>query len=142
MQMRHGFAGMRPVVENQPEPGFGDPELARDFSSLEQQMAENLVILRFGLRDADDRLLWDNQHMLGRLGIDVAKSQDQIVFINDRGRDFTGDDFLEKSFAHGGSKLRRSGQKINRFTQHLGRADYQRQRQGHQQVLSYCGPGC
>ena len=116
MQMRHGFASVRPIVEDQSEPGFGDPELASHLSRFEQQVPEDLVILRFRFSDASNRLLRDNQHMLGRLGIDVAKGEDQIVFVHDCGRDLAGDDFFEKGFAHAAGNLRWSGQKINRFT--------------------------
>jgi len=116
MQMRHGLARMRAIVENQPEPGFGDPELTSNFSGLQQQVPEYLVVLGFRVRNAGDRLLRDDQHMLRRLGIDITKSQNQVVFVYDVGRDLAGDDSLEKCFAHGCRKLQRSRQKINRFT--------------------------
>ena len=40
------------------------------------------------------------KRMRRRLRIDVAESEHQIVFINDLGRDFAGDDFFKKGLAH------------------------------------------
>jgi hypothetical protein len=38
--------------------------------------------------------------MSGRLRIDVADGENQIVFINNRRRNLARDDFIEKRFAH------------------------------------------
>ena len=101
MQMRHCFAGVWAIVEHQPEAGLGQPQFISYFCGLEQEMTEDLMILGTGLGNARDGLLRDDQHMGRGLGFDILKSQDQVVFVNDRGGNLTRDDFLEKSFAHG-----------------------------------------
>ena len=63
-------------------------------------MPEDLLVFGFGLRDARDRLSGDDQHMHRRLWPDVPKGHHQVVFIDDRARDFARDDLLEQRLAH------------------------------------------
>src|SRR4051794_24137507 len=63
-------------------------------------MSEHFVIFGRGLCDSRDWLFGDDQHMRGRLGFDIAKCQHEVVFINDCRRDFAGNNFFEKRFAH------------------------------------------
>ena len=101
MQMRHSFAGIRAVIEDEPKTVLREAELIRDFTGLEHEMAENLVILRRRFGNARDRFLRDQQHMRRGLWLDVAKGDDEIVLINDLRRDFTCDDFFKQGFVHG-----------------------------------------
>lgn len=63
-------------------------------------MPEHLVVFRSGFGDARDRFLRNDQGMRGRLWLDVAKREHQIVLVNNHGGNFAGDDFFKKSFAH------------------------------------------
>ena len=63
-------------------------------------MAEQLLILRPGLGKPRDVFLGDDQDVNGRFGIDVAERQHRLVLIDNVGRDFARDDFLENILAH------------------------------------------
>lgn len=99
VQMRHGFASVRAVVDHQPVAAF-QIQFLRNLGGFEQQMAEQLVVVRRGLGDARHALFRENQNMHRRLRGDVADGEDQIVLINDVRRDFARGDFLEKGFVH------------------------------------------
>ena len=58
------------------------------------------MVLRRRLGDARDGLSRDKQGVCRRLGFDVAKSHDQVVFVNDVGRNLASDDFFKDGFAH------------------------------------------
>jgi len=100
MQVRHGLPRVRAIVEDQPIAVSLEAEFLGDFGGLEQKVAEDLVIRGSGFGDARDRFLRNDQHVRRCLRFDIAESDDQIVLIDNRGRDFPGDDFLEQSFAH------------------------------------------
>ena len=100
MQMRHSFAGVRTVVENQPKTTLFEAEFVCHLTRLEHQVAEDLVIARSCLGDAGNGFLGNQQYVRGRLRFDVAKGDDEIVFVNNLRGDFARDDFLEQGLAH------------------------------------------
>ena len=100
MQMRHGFAGVRAVVEHEPIAAFLQPGLFGDFCSFKQEMAEDLMIFRPGFAKPRNRLFGNDENMLRRLGFDILKSDYLIVFVHDHSGNFAGNDFLEQGFAH------------------------------------------
>ncbi len=55
VQVRHGFAAVRAVVDDEPVAAF-QIQLLRHFGGLEQNVAEQLVVVRRGLGDARHRL--------------------------------------------------------------------------------------
>lgn len=101
MQVGDGFAGIWPVIEDEAEAGGGEAELVGDLGGFEEEVAEELLVCGRGVGEARDGLFGDDQYVGRGLGLDVAKGQEEVVFINDGGRDFTGDDFFEEGFAHG-----------------------------------------
>ena len=58
--MRHRFAGIRAIIDDQSVAAFLDPQLVGQFGGFQQQMSQNLVVLRFGLGDSGDRTLRDD----------------------------------------------------------------------------------
>lgn len=100
MQVRHGFACVRAVVEDEAIATLVEAEFVGDFRGFEQQVAENLMVFRCGFGDAWDGFLWNDKHVRWRLRFDVAEREHEVVFIDNRGRNFAGGDFLEKGFAH------------------------------------------
>ena len=66
MQVRHRFPGMRPIVEDQPESGLVHAQLLRDLGGLEQQMAQDLVILWFRFGDARNHSFRNDEDMYRR----------------------------------------------------------------------------
>ena len=100
MQVRHGFAGVGTVVEDETVAAFFQAEFLRDFGGFEQQMAEGLMIFGAGFGEARTWFLGNDQNVRRRLRLDVAEGDDQVVFEDDVRRDFAGDDFFKQSFAH------------------------------------------
>ena len=101
MQMRHGFAGVGAVVEDEAIAAGFQAKFFRDLRSFEQQMAEDLMVFRFRFAEARDRLFGDQENVRRCLRVDVAEGDDLVVFIDNVRRDFAGDDFFKKCFAHG-----------------------------------------
>ncbi len=101
MQVGDGFTCVRPIIEDQPEAGLAEPELARYFAGLEQQMPEDLVVLGFGIRDARNGSFRNHQHMHGCLRLDIAEGKHLVVLIDNRRWNFPGDNLLEQGLAHG-----------------------------------------
>ena len=95
MQVWHAFAGVRAVVENEPETFFVQPKFARDFTRFQEQMAQHLMILRLGLGNSRDWFLGDDEYVRGCLRVDVIEGQYQVVLIDDVCWNFSSDDFFE-----------------------------------------------
>ena len=102
VQMRDGFTGVGAIVDDEAIAGVRDAKRFGDFASLEQQMAEHFVVFGLGVGDARNGLAWANQDVSRRASLDVAKGKNEIVFIDDLGRDFASGDFLEESLTHTG----------------------------------------
>ena len=95
MQVGHRLARGGTVVENEPETGLADPKVLCHLSGFEQQMAKDFVIFRRSLGDTGNRFLGNNQDMGRRLRLSISKSQHQLVFIDNRGRDLSRNDLFE-----------------------------------------------
>ena len=95
--MRDAFAGVFSVVDGQAKSVFVQAKVACNIFGLQEQMAEHLTIIRFGLGDAGDRLFGNHQHVHGGLRVNVVKGEDEVVFVDNVGGDFAGDDFLKES---------------------------------------------
>jgi hypothetical protein len=100
MEVRHRFAGIGSIVEHEPESILSETERASDFAGFKHEMPQNLMILRRRFRNPRDRLLRNDQDVRWGLGFDVAKSNHQLVFVNDRRRNFAGDDLLKQGLTH------------------------------------------
>ena len=100
MQVGHSFAGVGSVVEHKSEAILIEAKLFGDLGGLEQQMSENLVVGGLSFGDARDGLFRDDQDVSGGLGFDVPEGDDFVVFVENGGRNFAGDDLLKQCFAH------------------------------------------
>lgn len=99
VQVRDGFAGVGPVIEDEAESVF-EAELFGDFTGFEEQMSKDGVVTYFGFSDARDGFFGNDEDMHRRLGFDIVESDHPVVFVNDGGRDFARDDFFKQRFAH------------------------------------------
>lgn len=95
--MGDAFAGVFSVVDGKAKSVFLQAKVARNIFGLQEQMAEHLMIIRFSLGDTGDRFFWNHQHVHGGLRVDVVKGEDELVFVDNVGGDFAGDDFLKES---------------------------------------------
>lgn len=96
MQMRDGFTGVRAIVDDEPIAAVFQAQFRGDLPSLEHQIAQDFFILWTRVGNAGDMFLWDNEHMRGRVRLDVAKGQHEVVFIDNVRGNLAGDDFFEQ----------------------------------------------
>jgi len=104
VQVRHGFAGVGAVVDYKTVTAFLQAKFVRNLGGLQQKVAEDLMVFRSGFGQARNGLLGNDQNVRRRLRFDVAEREHQIVFINNGRRNFAGDDFFKKCFAHNCSR--------------------------------------
>jgi hypothetical protein len=100
MYVRHRFAGVGAVVEYEPEAVLRQAQLPRNFGGFQQQMTEQGLVFRTRFGNTRDGLLRDQKDVRRRLRGDVMEGDDRVVLINNPGRNFTRDDFLEQGLAH------------------------------------------
>ena len=99
MQMPHGLAAFLAVIDDQAEIIRGAQIVGYAFSR-QQQMAEQFPVLVGRIGQPPDIFFRDDQYVMGGLRRDVFERQAQFVFINDVGRNFSGDNFIEESVGH------------------------------------------
>ena len=92
--MRHGFAGVRAMVDHEAKT-LGELELAGDRTGDEEEMAEDRLVLGFGLTDPGYHFFGDNQEVDGRLRLDVVEHDTEFILVFDAGRDLARDDFFK-----------------------------------------------
>jgi hypothetical protein len=68
VQVRHGFAAVRAVVDDEPVAAFFNPSF-RHFGGFEQQMAEQFVVVRRGLGDARNGFFGKIKTCVGAWGL-------------------------------------------------------------------------
>ena len=100
MQVRNRFARVRPIVEHHPIAALFEAGFRSNLGRFQQKVSKQLAVARRGLSQAWDRFFRHEQNMRWRLWVDVAKSQHQIVFIDDVSRDFPRGDFFKQGSAH------------------------------------------
>ena len=103
MQMGHALAGARAGVGHEPKARLGDTGVACQLRRDGEQAAERrrLGVGQCGGRD--DVLARDQQQMSRRLGRDVAKREDEIVLVEDVGRNLATGDLAEEAGSVGSS---------------------------------------
>ena len=101
MQMGHGFARVRTVVEHEAKTIFGESKLFRDLSGFDQEMAEHLMIFRLRFGDTRNRFPRNHQHVDRCLRLYVLECDHLVVLVNNFCRDFARDNLFKKGFAHG-----------------------------------------
>lgn len=100
MQMRDGLAGVGTVVDDEPVTAALQAEPFGHSGGLKEQVAEDLMILRAGFGQTRDGFLGNDQHMRRCLRSNIAEGDDLVVFEDNVGRNFAGDDFFKQSFIH------------------------------------------
>lgn len=93
--MRHGFAAIVSVVDDEAKTAFIKTELGGDGGGFQQQMAEKFLIFRRRFGDARNGFFGNNQNVRGCLRMKVAKGKDSLVLINDRRRNFACGNFFK-----------------------------------------------
>lgn len=101
MQVRHAFAGVRSMVDDEAE-AAGESELACERSGGEQEVAQHGLVVGHGFAHAGYRFFRYDQQVNGGLRLNIVEGDANLIFVFDTGRDLAIDDFLEKGLGHGG----------------------------------------
>ena len=91
--MRDRFASIRTVINHEAEAGIVDAFLPGNVLGNIKKMTEQRFIGDGRFANPCNLLLGNDQDMDGCLRGDVVKSQAEIVFMDDSGGNFLGDDF-------------------------------------------------
>lgn len=101
MEVGHGFAAVRTVVDDHAEAIFGKSFLFCDRGGGEQEVAEEGLVGGVGFSHARDGLARDHEDVNGCLWGNVAESDAMLILVDEGGRDFPVADFLEEGlFGH------------------------------------------
>ena len=100
MQVWHRFTAVGAVIEYEAEAIIRQAQFPGDNGGFQEQMAEQGLVFQRRFGDARDGFLRDQEDVGWRLRGDVVEADDQVVLIDNPGRDFTRDDFFEKGLAH------------------------------------------
>jgi len=92
VQMSDRLPCLRAVVDDQAVAVGGDPFGARDLAGDDQEPSDPFGVVGLEGVDGGDMLIGDDQDVDGRLWVDVAKSGDRAVGVDDGGGRFAVDD--------------------------------------------------
>lgn len=111
MQVRHGFASVGTVVDDNPEAVF-QTELPGQGRSHKEQMSQKFLICRLRCSETCEAAAGNHQHMHGGLGVDVPNRDTMRVLMLKLRRYRSFDDFLEYGFlAHAVQRARMAAQR-------------------------------
>ena len=95
VKMRHALAAIRTIIDDEPKARVVETFLpGQSLRDVDQVAQKRFVGGRRGCH-ARDFSFRDDQDVDRRLWRDIVKSQTEVVFVGDAGRDFTGDDLGE-----------------------------------------------
>lgn len=95
VEVRHGFAAVRAVVDDDPVAGLGEAGIAGKFGGGKQQVAEQGGVSWGGQGQSWDWLARHDEDVQRGLGRDVVERHAVLIFVNERRRDVLVTDFLE-----------------------------------------------
>ena len=104
--MRHGLSSRLLAVNDQPV-ARADAELPGKLGGDQVKVSKDIPVLLADVRMGSDDFARNDQDMNRRLGIDVAKRQTVIIFVDDVGRNFAVNDLLKDVVLHYGITKRR-----------------------------------
>jgi hypothetical protein len=104
MEMRDAFSAIGAVIDDQAETRIVQAFLFGHGLRDKDEMAEKRFIFGLGGRHARDFPFGNNQNMNRGLGLNIVERHAAVVFKNDPGGNFAGDDFREDG-AHDGREF-------------------------------------
>ena len=99
VKVGYGFSAVGAVVNDDPEAGFGYSEGGGERGCGQKEVAEQGGVVAGGLCDSGDGLFRNDEDVGGGLGVDVADGHAEVVFVEEGGWYFAGDDFFEECHA-------------------------------------------
>ena len=101
VDVEHRLAGISLAVEHKTGTAFFETEVLRDKLCTVEHLAHEFTIFRLHVHDSRDVALRHDQEVYRCLRGDVVEGENIVVFVDFLGRDFTLDDFAEKTiFTH------------------------------------------
>ena len=91
------FPSVGAIVNDDPEAFFRIALLAGDLTDFEHHVAEQILVCGTGQGNPGNRLFGNQEKVNRSLRSNVTETKAKIIFIDNLGWDFTGDDFLKKS---------------------------------------------
>lgn len=98
VEVRNRLHRVLTAVRNDAVAVFGDAEFASQTTNNGENMPDQRSVFRFDVVERTEFLFRDNENVNRRLRGDVVKRQAEIVFVNDRGRNFFIDNAFENGF--------------------------------------------
>lgn len=97
MKVGHCLTPVLSVVYDETEPPVGraNPKVPGDVSRRQKKVPEGFLVGLVSFANAGNDFLRNDQDVGRGLGIDILEGDADFIFVNDVGRDFPGDDFLE-----------------------------------------------
>ena len=101
VDVEHGLTRVGLAVEHKTGTAFFETEVFRDQLCAVEHLAHEFAIFRLHVHDGCNVALRHDQKVYRRLRGDVVEGEHIVVFVDFLGRDFTLDDFAEKTiFTH------------------------------------------
>ena len=101
VDVEHGLTRIGLAVEHKAGAAFFETEVLRDKLCAVEHLAHEFAIFRLHVHDGCDVALRHDQKVYRCLRGDVIEGEHVVVFVDFLGRDFTLDDFAEKTiFTH------------------------------------------
>ena len=94
--MGYGFSAVGAIVDDDPEAIFGVAFLAGDLADFQEEMAQEHLVVGRAFGDANDWFFGNEKKVDRGLGRNVPEAEAEIVFVDDVGGNFPGDDFFEQ----------------------------------------------
>jgi hypothetical protein len=99
MQMGHRLAAISSIVNHEPVAGLVQSQLGCDAGRGEEKVAEQCLVSALSLTNSSEVFFGNDQDMNRRLGGDIMKGEDLLVFIGDLGRNLARNDLLKNGHA-------------------------------------------
>jgi len=100
MHVKHGLSGFRSDVKDSAIAIF-DSAFSSDFSRCKVKAPNEFSIFRLGFVQSAHMFLRNNQHVRGRLGVDVFEGEGVFIFMYFPGRHFAFNDPAKETIVHG-----------------------------------------
>jgi hypothetical protein len=99
MEVKHGLTGLQASIDHQPI-AARDTFLLRYSSGHDEELAQQIRILRFDLVDALNVLVGDDEDVSGRLRAPIVKGCHVLVLVDNTGWALTSCDTTEGTGPH------------------------------------------
>jgi hypothetical protein len=102
VQVKNRLAAIRPGIRHQAIPTLRNSLLLSQLGCGQEEMAQKNPVFSRSFVERDNVFVWNNQHVQGRLRVNIPKSRDVLVLIQRRPADLSSNNFTEDAIlAHG-----------------------------------------